>query len=118
MRRPGTIAALATALAGGVALGLWLGGGSHVIGVYASPDRRQQLEVDTPARWQRPWFHRGMIPAVARLTDLQADRVVSESGVFEFGGGIGDQIYWTREGVAIGSVATYRRATDRWVIDG
>ncbi len=109
-------AALLATIAVGVVFGAWLDGGSHLIIVYASPDRTEQLEIYSPRRWQGAWFDRGITPAFARLTSLPEDRVVAESGVFEFGGGIGDQIYWTKAGVGVGTVAFYRRATGRWKV--
>ena len=115
-RRITAIASPVGAAMTGIFIGMWLAGGSHVIGVYTSPDRTEQLEIDTPQRWQRPLFRRGITPAVARLTSLQEDRVVAESGVFDFGGGIGDQIYWRRDVVQVSTVAIYRRATGTWEI--
>ncbi|QYE34674.1 hypothetical protein KZX46_18255 [Polymorphobacter sp. PAMC 29334] len=113
----GVTAALAAGMLLGTFLGVWLAGGSHLISVYTSPDRKEQLELYTPRRWQRPWFDQGIIPAFARLTSLTEDRIVAESRVFEYGGGIGGQIFWEKDVVQVSTVAIYRRATGKWEVE-
>ncbi|QYE34673.1 MULTISPECIES: hypothetical protein [Sphingosinicellaceae] len=109
-------AAVLAGMAVGAYLGIWATGGSTLQGIVVSPDGRERLEYYSPARWQGPYFHSGIMPVVIRLTTTGDNAVVGESRVVDIGGGSAGVI-WRRDFVQVGSVALYRRSTGRWEVD-
>lgn len=116
MTRPITFAFALAMMALGACLGIWATGGSTLQGVALSPDTRERIEYYSPARWQGPYFHAGVMPVVIRLTTTADNEVVSQSPVVDIGGGTAGVI-WRRDLVQVGTVAIYRRTTGRWEIE-
>lgn len=114
MRRGRAIAAAATVLTGlGVAAGVYLQGGSTLIAVDQSPDRRERVELYSATRWQTLREPEADLLGYAKLVDA-GGVTLGVSGAFELSGH--SEIVWRADRVQVATSAIYDRASRRWTV--
>lgn len=117
MKRGRIIAGLLIAVAAGAGVGAWVTawalGGSTLISVQMSPDRRERVELYAASRWQGLVSPEADLLGYARLTDAQG-RTEGESGAFELSGH--SEVIWGPDVVQVSSSAVFDRVTRRWTV--
>jgi hypothetical protein len=91
----------------------YLSAGEATVDRVTSPDGRFTLEFRSASRWQR-WTHGGAdMPGYVRLRERGGETV--SSPVFEMSGS--GPVFWTKDGVQVGTSAIYHREQRRWSVD-
>ena len=93
---------------------LYLVGGATLYARHPSPDGRGVVELVTPARWQAWQVRDDEIPVVARYIEPDGT-VIGPTTAFDLVGNA--QLHWDRDGVSIGTAATYDRRSRRWSVE-
>lgn len=91
----------------------YLADGDAAFGQVTSPDKRYTLEFRRASRWQR-WTHQGAdMLGYVRLHDRDGETVASP--VFEMSGA--GEVYWSKTGVQVGTIAIYDHNRAAWSVD-
>lgn len=106
--------ALAAALALGVALGAYAGGGEKLADIKPSPDGRERLEFYYPDRWRSFWNPHADYYVQARLVRVPSAEVLGTSAPFDMSGD--GEVFWERDTVQIGTSAVFDRRTGKWTL--
>lgn len=89
-------------------------GGSTLIATQRSPDGREQVQLYSATRWQAMWQPNADLLGFATLSRVADGRTVATSSAFEMSGE--GEVFWTKDGVQVGSSAVFDRATGRWSV--
>lgn len=98
----------------GVVLGVYLAGGSTLIAIEASPDRRERVELYGANRWQRLLDRDADLLGYAKLIDAAKGATLGTSGPFELSGH--SEVVWRPDRVQVATSAVFDRGTRRWTV--